>query len=449
MVIALLLASCTSTGSSLNSTETGALSGLNVASPPSLQPTVQAVGAKPIETSSGSSLALNQSSSIATTGQQLPATTALEVGQVDPNAKLIKTAIDAAANNSNNLGTTTTATPQSASVALTQPSPTQLPATLTAPTPNSDALLNKNPIAETGLQNTLTKQAGKAPNTQSQPVLTATPAGQKLTTEELAGQDAAISDAAAQAPVPAVKEKKKSLFDALFAPSKNKIATPEQPTLGSEPIKLALAEQVPSKASASIEPVLQPPAKLDLSKLNKSGDAQEEVPQSDNSENGELPGVRKGALFEIKRRDSIQDDTDVDIGETDSGPVLLASAGGLARLAPNGLRVQRESVEVACIKPQLVKLLKNIERHYGSQVIVSSGYRSPGYNRRVRGAKNSLHMFCAAVDIQVVGVSKWQLAKYARSMPGRGGVGTYCHTDSVHIDVGPDRDWNWRCARRK
>ena len=30
----------------------------------------------------------------------------------------------------------------------------------------------------------------------------------------------------------------------------------------------------------------------------------------------------------------------------------------------------------------------------------------------------------------------------------RGGVGTYCHTDSVHVDVGPERDWNWRCRRR-
>jgi uncharacterized protein YcbK (DUF882 family) len=33
-------------------------------------------------------------------------------------------------------------------------------------------------------------------------------------------------------------------------------------------------------------------------------------------------------------------------------------------------------------------------------------------------------------------------------MPGRGGVGTYCHTNSVHVDVGPERDWNWRCRRR-
>ena len=159
--------------------------------------------------------------------------------------------------------------------------------------------------------------------------------------------------------------------------------------------------------------------------------------------------VRKGALFEIKRRDSLDSDADIDIGETDGGPVLLASAAGLARLAPNGLKVQRESVDVACLKPQLVKMLKQIEAHYSRPVVVTSGYRSPGYNRRVRGAKNSLHMFCAAADIQVAGVGKWELAKYARSMGNRGGVGTYCHTESVHVDVGPNRDWNWRCSRRK
>ncbi|MBN8479834.1 MAG: YcbK family protein, partial [Burkholderiales bacterium] len=80
----------------------------------------------------------------------------------------------------------------------------------------------------------------------------------------------------------------------------------------------------------------------------------------------------------------------------------------------------------------------------GKAMVVTSGYRNPERNRRARGAKNSLHMYCAAADVQVPGVSKWELAKFVRSMPGRGGVGTYCHTESVHIDVGPERDWNWR-----
>jgi uncharacterized protein YcbK (DUF882 family) len=159
-----------------------------------------------------------------------------------------------------------------------------------------------------------------------------------------------------------------------------------------------------------------------------------------------LPGVRPNGGIQIMQRDSLYQDDDV---ESAAVPVILASAAGLARLAPNGLRVQRESVDVACLKPQLVGMLKSIERRYGKSVIVTSGYRSPPYNRLVNGAKASLHMSCAAADIQVPGISKWELANFARSMPGRGGVGTYCHTESVHVDIGPTRDWNWRCGNRR
>ncbi|WP_370633347.1 YcbK family protein [Nitratireductor sp. B36] len=161
-----------------------------------------------------------------------------------------------------------------------------------------------------------------------------------------------------------------------------------------------------------------------------------------------LPGVRQGeSLFEFSSKTG-NDDADADIYEEEPA-YQVASAAGMARLAPNGLLKQRESVDTACLKPALVGMLKAIERHYGKRIVVTSGYRSPSYNRRVRGARKSLHMYCAAADIQIDGVSKWELAKYVRSMPGRGGVGTYCHTKSVHVDVGPERDWNWRCRRRK
>lgn len=164
-----------------------------------------------------------------------------------------------------------------------------------------------------------------------------------------------------------------------------------------------------------------------------------------------LPGVRQTALFEIKRKSGLDDESDVDLNEDEGsagGSYQLASAAGMARLAPNGLLKQNETVDVACLKPSLVRVLKTIEGHYGRKMTVTSGYRDPARNRRANGAKNSLHMYCAAADIQVPGVSKWELASYIRTMPGRGGVGTYCHTDSVHIDVGPERDWNWRCRRR-
>jgi uncharacterized protein YcbK (DUF882 family) len=159
-----------------------------------------------------------------------------------------------------------------------------------------------------------------------------------------------------------------------------------------------------------------------------------------------LPGVDTKNLFGIEQGtadDELYDDHPEE-------PVQLASAtaAGLARLAPNGILKQRDNVEVNCFKPELVRVLKSIERHYGKKLVVTSGFRSPKNNRRAGGSSRSMHMYCAAADIQVPGVGKWQLAKFLRSMPGRGGVGTYCHTDSVHIDIGSKRDWNWRCRRR-
>lgn len=171
--------------------------------------------------------------------------------------------------------------------------------------------------------------------------------------------------------------------------------------------------------------------------------------QSSGGSGSILPGVREGGqLFEISRKANVDDDSDLDLYES-SSPIQVASAAGLARLAPNGLLKQRESVDVSCLKPALVKMIRQIERRFGNRAVVTSGYRSPSYNKKVRGARNSLHMYCAAADIQIEGVSKWELAKYARSLPGRGGVGTYCHTNSVHVDIGPERDWNWRCRRKR
>lgn len=159
------------------------------------------------------------------------------------------------------------------------------------------------------------------------------------------------------------------------------------------------------------------------------------------SSSSALPGV------DLKR--ALGTDSPNTKTQSATAEIQLASAAGLARLAPNGLHIQTDRVEVDCFKPQLVRVLKTVEQHYGRPVVVTSGYRSPKRNRRIGGASGSRHTSCEAADIQIEGVSKWQLAKYLRTMPNRGGVGTYCHTESVHIDIGNPRDWNWRCRRRK
>lgn len=143
--------------------------------------------------------------------------------------------------------------------------------------------------------------------------------------------------------------------------------------------------------------------------------------------------------------DEAHSEAEEDFHEEEPAFKEVASLAGLARLAPNGLWLQTEKVRTGCFKPELLDVLKNVEQHYGKPVIVTSGLRDEKPNRR----KQSLHTRCEAADIQIAGVGKWELAAYLRSLPERGGVGTYCHTESVHIDVGPARDWNWRCRRRK
>lgn len=247
-----------------------------------------------------------------------------------------------------------------------------------------------------------------------------------------AAQTAEFFVTATEQPAQQVAPKKKGFLSSLFG------ATPASAAPAQKPKAVAPKEQAkPIITLASAEPakpIIAAAATADTHSYTTDA----------------LPGVRQTALFEIKRKSGLDDESDIDLNEEEEfGSYQVASAAGLARLAPNGLLKQTERVDVACLKPSLVRVLKTIEGHYGKKLMVTSGYRDPARNRRARGAKNSLHMYCAAADIQVPGVSKWELANYLRSMPGRGGVGTYCHTESVHVDVGPERDWNWRCRRRK
>ncbi len=246
--------------------------------------------------------------------------------------------------------------------------------------------------------------------------------------------DATETVIAAAAPQPAAAAPKKAsgnLLSALFGGNK------EKPRPAAR-VAAAGDADTPAARSASqkSQPELRAPAE----------DRTRVVMTRSTESSGTLPGVSEDGPFKIRSSSGYTDEEED--GQEYSRPVKVASAAGLARLAPNGLVKQTDRVQTECFKPALVRLLKRIESHYGKPVIVTSGYRSAGNNRRARGAKNSLHIYCSAADIQIEGVGKWQLAKYARSMSGRGGVGTYCHTDSVHIDIGPNRDWNWRCRRK-
>ena len=81
----------------------------------------------------------------------------------------------------------------------------------------------------------------------------------------------------------------------------------------------------------------------------------------------------------------------------------------------------------------------------GARVIITSGYRSPAYNEKVRqggglAAKASLHQYGMAADFILEGVPSRQVWQKVKAL-GFGGTGYY-QGKTVHVDVGPARYWD-------
>jgi zinc D-Ala-D-Ala carboxypeptidase len=73
-------------------------------------------------------------------------------------------------------------------------------------------------------------------------------------------------------------------------------------------------------------------------------------------------------------------------------------------------------------------------------LIVHSAYRSPDYNRRVGGAKQSMHLQGAAFDISMANHDP-ESFKAAALAVGFAGFGFYPRQNFMHIDIGRARQW--------
>lgn len=221
------------------------------------------------------------------------------------------------------------------------------------------------------------------------------------------------------------------------APQNNNTSTVIQPQA------YAPAEGVaPARSSVYSQPYVPPqPAEPVLPQQSSQNNSTQLAPvQTASLATGSIPTSTMNALYSAPKQNLL--------GSL-SGLLQKAALPGMTRTAPNGLHVQNDKVEVGCFKPDLLKVIKTVENHFGRPVIVTSGYRDEEHNRLVGGADESMHKSCEAADIQIDGVTKWDIAAYIRSLPNRGGVGTYCHTDSVHLDTGKTRDWNWGCGGKR
>lgn len=107
---------------------------------------------------------------------------------------------------------------------------------------------------------------------------------------------------------------------------------------------------------------------------------------------------------------------------------------------PTLVEKQTDAVNIACLKPELMAIVQKAGQHFGGTPVITSGQRS-------RGRRGSYHRRCMAADFVIPGIERSRLAKYLRALPEAGGVGTYCHTKSVHIDIGDPRNW-YQCGFR-
>lgn len=107
---------------------------------------------------------------------------------------------------------------------------------------------------------------------------------------------------------------------------------------------------------------------------------------------------------------------------------------------PTIVEKQTDAVDITCIRPEVMGLVRSAGEYFSETPVITSGQRN-------RGRRGSLHRRCMAADFFIPGVERARLARFLRALPGAGGVGTYCHTRSVHIDIGDRRNW-YQCGRR-
>jgi uncharacterized protein YcbK (DUF882 family) len=87
---------------------------------------------------------------------------------------------------------------------------------------------------------------------------------------------------------------------------------------------------------------------------------------------------------------------------------------------------------------ELAKNLQVLRDEVKKSIQITSGYRSPEHNAKVKGAKNSMHIIGMAADIKVAGMTPKQVAEVierliAEKKMKEGGIGIY--KTWVHYDI--------------
>lgn len=94
------------------------------------------------------------------------------------------------------------------------------------------------------------------------------------------------------------------------------------------------------------------------------------------------------------------------------------------------------------ISDKVYARLIEISNRMEKVLTINSGYRSPKYNAKVGGAKESLHMSGLAVDISTSGFSDDDVKNLIRIASQEGFLGIAVYDSFVHLDLGSRRSWN-------
>ena len=96
----------------------------------------------------------------------------------------------------------------------------------------------------------------------------------------------------------------------------------------------------------------------------------------------------------------------------------------------------KDGSQIVFIDSYLVSILDILRNQIRKPIIITSGYRTPEWNKKCNGAKYSYHMRGMAADIKVNGISAKELAKKLNEIvPDECGCGIIVYENWVHFDV--------------
>ena len=99
------------------------------------------------------------------------------------------------------------------------------------------------------------------------------------------------------------------------------------------------------------------------------------------------------------------------------------------------------------IEPALKNILIEVAKEWGRTLDITSAYRSPEYNKKVGGAKGSMHQQGKATDIIMSSYSKTDRARFIDICVQKGIKGIGLYNTFTHIDIGGKRAWGSNGSR--